>query len=361
MGYLEELCDLVMLHARAQNMDMGRCGDILGQVNSVEHESAGSWAFEWMAAANQFYAQGRAYEAYQYFNLARFPYPLTSLMREAHRSCVSSFNEWIKDVEPRVERCCLQLQGCDIPFYFYPDEKAAGKTLLVMGGIVSLKEQWGQFLVAGKKLGMSVIVAEMPGVGENPLRYDESAYGYISALLDAVSSRANVNHVHCVMMSFSGNLALRQVQFDQRIKAITSVGAPIQAFFLDNQWWGKVPVTTKRTLAYLCRQDDEHLFDYLSRFALTDEEIKKINVPVHYVQSMRDEIIPAEDANVLKTNAQVCYVHEFDDVHGSPHHMSEIQKLVPWTIFRESLHRPLFKNILGFSLFIKKLKRNCGF
>ncbi|WP_045859458.1 alpha/beta fold hydrolase [Teredinibacter purpureus] len=360
MSYLAELRDLVMLHAHAQNMDIPRCSNILERVRELQSEKEGSWAYEWMSEARGLLGQGNNYDAYQYFNLARFPYPSTPLMHEAHSTCVATFKEWINNAAPDVECCHAPYRGCIIPFYLYPCDKKNAPTLLVMGGIVSLKEQWGQFLLAGKKLGMSVIVAEMPGVGENPLPYDEHSYGYLTALLDAVSAKVNVDYVHTVMMSFSGNLAIGQAPFDQRIRAITSVGAPIQAFFLDLEWWQSVPNTTKYTLAHLCRQEVDSVFSYLSRFAISEEEIANLDIPLYYVRSSRDEIIPSEEGNILKRNARNFYLKEFDDVHGSPDNMAEMQKFVPWTVLNESRQKPFIKHILGVLLLVNNFKRKLG-
>ncbi len=356
MDFLEELRELVILHACAQNMNLAACRNVLDRIVRLEPDGRGSWAFEWRQEGLSFLRKQRPLDAYQYFNLARFPYPFTPQMETAHQECLSAFNTWVNDIGIHCQRQVVEYQGHSIPFYFSPFKKDA-PLLLVMGGIVSLKEQWSGFILAGKKLGMSVLVAEMPGVGENPMIYDDSAYGYLSALIDKVAAQAQVEHTHAVMMSFSGNLALRQAVQDKRIKAITTVGAPVQRFFTDDSWWRAVPETTKNTLARLCRCDDKALFDYIARFAIADSELKHLNTPVYYIRSRRDEIIPEAEVALLSRCIKRLHITEYDDVHGSPNYMMEMQKLVPLTVLRESGTNRVAAILLRCLLGLNQLRR----
>jgi hypothetical protein len=46
-------------------------------------------------------------------------------------------------------------------------------------------------------------------------------------------------------------------------------------------------------------------------------------MPVRYVVSSRDEIVPAEEPRVLMRHVEHFASVEFDDVHGSPKHVSD--------------------------------------
>lgn len=354
--YLEELRDLVMLHARAQNMDMAECRRVLGRIQAVDLQGEGGWGREWAREGDRHVAEGKADRAFQFYNLARFPYSSNEDMASAHAKCVSTFNTCALDKGIDFKRLTIGYQGFDIPCYF----SSAGQDkplLLVMGGIVSIKEQWQAFLWAGKKLGVSVLVAEMPGVGENPLRYDESSYAFVSKLIDAAQDLADVSHTHVVAMSFSGNLAIGQALKDQRVRAITTVGAPVHAFFTDHHWWGQVPQTTKRTLAHLCQVDEAHLFGFIARFAIDKEQLAALRIPLYYVRSMGDEIIPAAEKRLLTENVERLSLREYNDVHGSPGHMGDLQKYVPMTVLKETGGNKFTYFMLNLMLVVGGLKR----
>jgi esterase FrsA len=277
-------------------------------------------------------------------------------MEASHEKCVKTFMIWARDKSVDFKRLKVSVKGVDIPFYF--SSSGANKPLLlVMGGIVSIKEQWQAFLWAGKKLGVSVLVAEMPGVGENALVYDRSAYDYISELIDSVQDLACVSHTHVVAMSFSGNLALRQAMDDSRIRAITTVGAPVSKFFTDTDWWRQVPQTTKKTLSHLCNVEEDEIFDYIARFSIEEEDLNALRIPVYYVRSVNDEIIPPGEKDVLKRHVPALHLREYVDVHGSPNHMGDLQKYVPMTVLKEAGTNKPVQIMLNMMLALGGVKR----
>jgi esterase FrsA len=357
--YLQEIQNLVLLHARAQNMNMAHCNQVLAKIKSFEQEGEGGWGYEWTREGDRYFADGKAQGAFQFYNLARFPYPGNDDMQAAHEKCVKTFMSWAKDTGINFKRLVLNFKGVDIPFYFSSagDDKPL---LLVMGGIVSIKEQWQAFLWAGKKLGVSVLVAEMPGVGENALVYDCTGYEFLSKLIDAVQDLANVSHTHIVAMSFSGNLALRQAREDNRIRAITTVGAPVYHFFTDETWWRQVPQTTKRTLAHLCHVDENQVFDYISRFAIKGDELAALKIPIYFVRSTNDEIIPPAEKDVIMQHVAALTLREYKDVHGSPNHMSDLQKYVPMTVLKEAGTNKPAQMMLNLMLALGGVKRLLG-
>jgi pimeloyl-ACP methyl ester carboxylesterase len=201
---------------------------------------------------------------------------------------------------------------------------SAGKQplLVVTGGIVSIKEQWGYLLGLAGRIGMTVAVTEMPGVGENTVRYDAEAWRFYPALLDDLAAVADSDQAYLLALSFSGHLALRASVHDRRIRGIATVGAPVAAFFQDQEWFAHLPETTVRTLAHLTGIPRADLPELLAPWALTDS-LGSVDIPVHYVASRRDEIIPAADPALLARAVPGARVVEHDDVHGSPRHLLE--------------------------------------
>jgi pimeloyl-ACP methyl ester carboxylesterase len=197
------------------------------------------------------------------------------------------------------------------------------RLLLVLGGIVSIKEQWGELLNNADRLGMTVAITEMPGVGENTVPYDRTSWEMLPRLLDELGESSGVQCTYMTAMSFGGHLAMRAALHDMRISGIVTVGAPISDFFTRADLWPSLPETTIRTLAHIANVERENLQRHVASFALTDDELSRLKIPVYYVASLRDEIIPRSESLRLSSHVAQARVVEFDDVHGAPRHLTE--------------------------------------
>jgi pimeloyl-ACP methyl ester carboxylesterase len=323
MSYLAELADLVLLHARAQGVGRARCRDVLGRIERVEGDAPGSWCREWTVVADRMAGSGRHLAACRLYNLARFPYPAGQAQLDAGRRAVSCFDRW-RTARGDLHRLEPMLRGQRVPVWVGGLDPARPRPLLlVMGGIVSVKEQWAQAVARAAGLGMAVVLTELPGVGENPLPYDGDSWRMLPGLIDAIDAIAPVQEVYAIGMSFGGHLVLRAAPHDSRLRGLATVGAPVRAFFRDTTWWSGVPETTKRTLAHITGVPVPDVHGHLRDLALRPDELAAVQMPVRYVVSSRDEIVPAEEPRVLMRHVEHFASVEFDDVHGSPKHVSD--------------------------------------
>jgi esterase FrsA len=355
-AYLAELADLVLLHARAQGISPADARRVLADVKDVHRDGPGSWSAAWLAAAGAASAAGDHLGACRYYNLARFPYPATVGQREAVAKCVAAFDAW-RLRQGGIDRLELPLLGERLPVWASADDGEQKPLLLVMGGIVSIKEQWAQFLAAARRLGLHVVVAEMPGVGENPLRYDATSWRLLPAITDAVAQARRITDVYGVLLSFSGHLGLRWAANDSRLRGMVTVGAPVSALFTDADWWPRVPLTTKRTIAHLTGWSTEDLPARLADFALSREELANVRIPVNYVVSARDEIVPRAESDTLAAVLPNLSTVVFDDVHGSPDHLTDTKLWIIRSLLTMSGGPALLRAVLGGLLAVRAFVR----
>lgn len=317
MNDVDELKRFVVVHARAQNIVGYQ--DVLSRITNDNEGEPGSWAREWTRSAELLAERGRLLEATRHYNLARFPYVDGPARRQALAACVLAFDRW-RQADPDIERLDVDLPGGQVRCWATGLSSVDRKPLLViMGGIVTIKEQWAPVLRQVRRLGMAGIVTEMPGVGENTLRYDADSARMLSAVLDAVADRADVTRTYTLAMSFSGHLALRCAVSDRRIRGIITAGAPVTEFFTDTGWQRALPRITVDTLVHLSGTKPEDMRDW----ALTEADLSAVDIPVHCVVSRRDEIIPAGDVQRIRRWVRQAQFLEHDDVHGSPGHVVE--------------------------------------
>lgn len=321
MNNLSELKQFAEVHARSLNIRSYR--DVLARIDNDTDGAPGSWAVVWTAAGDRLLGSGHPLQACRHYAMARFPFPDGPAREAAATKCVAAFDGWRRD-RGGIERLDVDLPAGRVSCW------AAGLSaaeplplLLVMGGIVSLKEQLGPALVLLRRLGVAAVVTEMPGVGENTLRYDTDSWRLLPALMDAVAARADVARTYAYTFSFSGHLALRAAAEDPRIKAIFTSGAPVRDFFTNADWQRTVPRITMDTLAYLAGAKHDDLADHLSPLVLADAQLDAVRIPVSYLASSRDEIIPKSETGLLRDHVADLRVIENDDVHASPRHLAE--------------------------------------
>lgn len=313
-AYLDELRDLVRLHARAQGLRPRVVAEVLDGVTH-DGEGPGSWAGEWLAAARA--AEPRSpLDAVRLANLARFPYVDGPARAEAHRYCQEVFTRWAVARGAVRHRVVAPGGGADVWTSGPVDPRRP--VLLVVGGIVSIKEQWGQLLPLARRLGMTVAVTEMPGVGSADLPYAPSAERFVSDVLDVIGAGPDVR---VLALSFSFTLALHAALRDPRIRAVGTVGGPVRDFFDDDAVWRRAPETTTATWARVLGTSQDAAIEVLRATAVPEERLRELQVPVAYVASTRDEIVPRSEVDRLCAVLPGVHVLEHDDVHGAPHHL----------------------------------------
>ncbi|WP_078392764.1 alpha/beta hydrolase [Shouchella patagoniensis] len=332
--------------------------EVLHSITKEHGMTDGSWIREWSKQGDIHRKKHQFIQACQCYNFARFPFVDGPERKDVQTKCVDVFQEWLLDQQLKVEKETIYFNGNEFSVYLSSQRKASNPLLIVMGGIVSIKEQWHQFLMAGPKMGFTVALAECPGVGENSLVYDEKSHGMIGAIMDQLAGRVNVNQTYFVGMSFGGQLGIKQAITDKRIQGITTVGAPVYQFYNEPGWLEQLPLITLKTLAHLTEIPEEEIVWNINHFAISKSEMTNLKIPVHYVFSNKDEIIPLSEKEFLKKHVAQLELIEFDDVHGSPKHMPEIQKYIPLSVMRQQKsNRILVRWMLAFLLGIQKEKR----
>lgn len=332
MNDVAELKQYVEVHARAQNIPRARYRAVLDQIRTDEGTQPGSWVGEWCAAAARLERDGKLLDACRHYNLARFPYVDGQARRDALAKCVRTFDRWRSDgtdIRPRHVDVPGGRVHCWTSGLSASDRRPL---LIIMGGIVTIKEQWATALAKLRGLGMACLVAEMPGVGENPLGYDAESWRMLPAILDAVDQEADVAQTYVISLSFSGHMALRCATDDCRIKGVVIAGAPVSDFFTNVEWQANLPRITVDTLVHLTEAPD--LSTGLRDWALTPDQLAALDIPVCCLSSKRDEIIPPGDLSKLKQHVRRLSVVEYDDVHGSPRHVAEARLWAALSVLR---------------------------
>jgi esterase FrsA len=328
---LDELKELVLLHAGAQGIKPECVAGILDGIKREDGAFPTSWASRWIEAGAAAESRGDLDLAVKLHNLGRFPFVDGDARQSAHQRCLAAFQAGCANGPAPIASLRLDWEGHRFVTYVRRCMKPRASLLLVFGGIVSIKEQWGVFLALADKLQVDVAVTELPGVGENTIPLSSKSHGMIKVILDALTVDERIG-CHIVAMSFGGTLALRHAAQDKRIKGVTTVGAPISCFYSDADWWSRIPSTTRLTLTKILGCEQAETFSRIGELKLTAAELAAIRVPVYYVQSLQDEIIQCKETDDLREMTGGLHLLRLDDVHGAPRHLRMVRLFVAYSI-----------------------------
>lgn len=345
MDDVDELKELIRLHILTQDVDRKAFRAVLDRIET-DGDGPASWVAQWESEGDRQRAAGRLIDAMQCYNFARFPVIDSRARALAHDKCLAAWRSWAAASRAPIERLLVNGDGGQVPIHVSTAAGPDRPWLFVMGGIVSLKEQWYRTLADGRKLGFRVAVADFPGVGENPLVYRASSHRLISAVIDRLHAQGRAAPVYVAGISFAGHLAIQCALEDPRVSGIIASGSPLRQFFTDASWWPRVPGTTRRTLSHLCRKPPGELWPHLAGFAVDEAALRRLTIPICYIASRRDEIVPFAEAALLRAAAPHARVVTFDDVHGAPHHIRSIRKLIPLELLRMNRSRPAVRSAL---------------
>jgi pimeloyl-ACP methyl ester carboxylesterase len=310
-----ELKRYAEVHARG--LEITGYAQVLDRIRT-DGEGPGSWAGEWCAQGDRLAARGRHIEAGRHYLMGRFPFVDGAARQEAYDKSLSAFERWRAGND--VQRLDVEYRGHRVGCWTSGLSATRRKPLLiVMGGHLTLKEQWAPALPVFARLGMAAVAVELPQVGENEVPYDLDGAGFLSAVLDAVADQADVSRTYALAMSFGGHLTLRCAMDEPRLRGVVTVGAPVSEFFSDTRWHKELPQVTVDTLEHLTGADIGELADW----ALPEKRLSELDIPVAYVVSLRDEVIPPGDIDVLRKHVKNLSLLVHDDVHGSPAHGDE--------------------------------------
>jgi hypothetical protein len=346
MNNVDELKEFAAVHARAQRIPRARYEELRMRITH-DGEGPGSWTGEWSRAGEQAERAGDLLDACRLYTMARFPFVDGDARRQAWERAVAAFDRWREREGADLRPLDVDLDGGTIRGWTTGATRPGAPFVILMGGIVSTKEQWAPTLLRLPRLGAAGIVAEMPGVGANTLPYDENAWRMFPALLDAVGVPAGARNVYAMTMRFSGHLALRWSLTDARVRSVLTVGAPVRGVFADAAWQRALPRVTVDTLAHLTGAKADELGARLRGWELTDDQLAALEVALSYVASRRDEIIPADDISLLRRHVRRLSLLENDDVHGSPRYVGLTGLWLTRALLRDHGSRPAQRVAIG--------------
>ena len=294
--------------------------DVREAVANIKTMDRDDWARGFIGVAERYMTQGRKLEsegkikeareafinAYRLFKLGHYPTNNSPEKQKAYEKGIEAFLAYGKYLEPKLEVVKIPFEGKEIVGYLRLP-KATGKVPLVyfVTALDSRKEEWAERNDDLIGEGVGIFVTDMPGTGQAPIKGDVNSERMLSAALDYLTRRPEVDPARIAFYggSWSGYWAVKMAVVEKdRLRAVVSQGTPAHFYFQPE--WQKDAVNTPeylmdllpaRALVYEVKTLDEFLA-YGPRMSLKTQGIlDKPSAPMLLVNGAKDSQVPISD------------------------------------------------------------------
>src|SRR5262245_15385104 len=208
---LDEIKKEVMRRAGHINPFEGvRRDDAQRIVDALESLDRDHWAQQWCKVGLDYEAKGDARAkagapgkelaelytlAFEYCHIGRYPVPSTPGKMESYRHSLRLFRKAAKYFEQELQVVEIPFEGKTLIGYLQlPAGVSRPPVVVHWGGVDGWKENRQRPSAAFHRAGIATLTVDMPGTGENPVRYgDPSAERTFSAWLDHLAARRDVD------------------------------------------------------------------------------------------------------------------------------------------------------------------------
>ena len=321
---LDELKTETLERARAGRGPVGKikAEDAERAVAALHDLERDTWATAWSDIGDEYLELARnasgaegAREAYfhawRYFDVARWPTEKHSEgKRRAYQKGLEAFRQYGSLLDPPVETVRIPFEGGEIVGYLrLPRETRPAPLVFGMNGLDSRKEEVMYLSDAYVENGIAAFAVDMPGTGEAPLLIDVGSERMLSAAIDYLVERPEIDRSRIVVQgrSWSGYWAAVLAYTErERIAGAVVHGVGIHHYF-QPQWQEKAIMSPEylfdlfpaRSVVYGVSNMEQFLA-YGPRLSLVERGlIDQPSAPMFLVNGERDSQQPIEDLYLL--------------------------------------------------------------
>lgn len=242
--------------------------DVAAVLDSLHTLDPDHWAEQWgkMGAAHEARAGQLArsgaspeavanahFRAFNYYRIGRYPVTSTPGKMAAYRHALRNYLKAARGFDPPLEVVEIPFEGSKVVGYLQaPRGIARPPVVMHWGGVDGWKEDRNRNSQALHRAGIATFTMDMPGTGENPLRYaDPGAERTFSAAIDYLVTRDDIDGSRLGVWggSFGGYWAAKLAFVEaRRIRAAVSQGGGVHHGFQEN--WLR-PALTRTASQYL--------------------------------------------------------------------------------------------------------------
>ena len=286
--------------------------------------SRDGWARAWRQVGHRFLEQARSAErsdaaaarglylrAWHNFHIGRWPTENAPQKHRAYDDALAAFCAYGALLDPPLETVRIPFEGKEIVAYLrLPSGARPAPVVLAVSGLDSRKEDFGAGSELYLQAGLGIIAVDQPGTGQAPIQVDIGAERMLSAVLDYLATRPEVDCTRIVMQSRSWSgyyAAVLAVTEKARLRGAVMHGGPIHAYF-QREWQAErldtpeylFDLAEARMAIYPNVTTREEFFAFTPRLSLVARDmIDKPSAPMLLINGARDTQVPIDDLFLL--------------------------------------------------------------
>ncbi len=225
--------------------------EALGRLHSLDRDE---WAASWSEIGDRYMARGQPLEAWRYYSFARWPQPNSPGKQRAYEKALAAFLEYAKRYDPPVQPVKATYRGGEVVGLLrVPKAPQPVPLVIAISGLDSRKEENVERFAPFVDRGIAILALDSPGTGQSGVKAAPGAEASISAVLDAVLARGDIDAKRVVLYggSFGGYWAtVLAITERARLKAVVAQSPLVHEAFL-------------RERREALEGNREYLFDYV--------------------------------------------------------------------------------------------------
>jgi len=255
-----------------------------------------------------------------------------ALRARALQRGIDAFDQWRVRQKPLLARLELDAAGQTVTVYGANLKKTSDPLILGMGGILSLKEQWHRLLLAARRIGCRVAVLDFPGAGGSELIYRAQSAADMGMVVEALLRQTGAKECIVVASGFAGTVFLKLALANPAIRSSILNDSPLYHFFTDPAWWVRVPQIIKLGMAACMKLSLADMEQHRTDWAIGPADLARLSIPVVYIASLRNEIIPPADRELLAKQVPAVEVVSVNDNHATSDRSSQAGLEMMWRL-----------------------------
>src|SRR6202453_1340117 len=182
--------------------------DIREAVQSIHTKDKDEWAAAFMGVGDRYMKEAQALEktepakanadyirAWRLYSFGRWPIPASPGKQRSYEKALAAFQAHARFWDPPMEVVRIPFEGKEIIGYLRLPKNANGPVPLVLAvnGLDSRKEDLAESFSPILSFGIGYLAVDGPGTGEAPIKASPTADRMLSAVIDYVDSRPEVD------------------------------------------------------------------------------------------------------------------------------------------------------------------------
>jgi esterase FrsA len=225
--------------------------DVKDAFTTIKTRNPDEWAAGFMRVGDKYMAEAKSLEtsdptkanadyirAWKIYSFGRWPVPSSTGKQESYKRALEAFQGHAKFYDPPMELVKIPFEGKEIIGYMRFPKNAHGPVPMVIAvnGLDSRKEDLTDQFSAILPFGVGYIAVDGPGTGQSPVKVNVHAERALSAVLDYLQTRPEVDKTRIALhgVSWGAYWAMKMSILERdRLKCVSAQSPPAKEFFTE--------------------------------------------------------------------------------------------------------------------------------